>query len=131
MERVLSVRNRLYPFSVLARHAVLNRSQGDLSYVIFVKPGMHSPLDREVIAHSRPIPAATAFERRLDDRRLSFEARDGRYFDRETGSEWNILGEAVAGPLRGRRLSGIDAGTHFAFAWLAFNPQSEIVRTLP
>jgi len=131
MERVLSVRKRLYPFSVLAGHAVLNRSQGDLPYVIFVKPGMHSPLDREVIAHSRPIPAATAFERRIDGRTLTFELRDERYVDRESGSAWNILGEAVAGPLKGRRLPSIDAGIHFAFAWLAFNPQSEIVRTLP
>lgn len=131
MERVLSVKNRLYPLSLLERHSVLNRSLGPLAYVVFVKTGMLSPLDREVIAHSRPIPAATAFERRIDGRTLSFELRDGRYVDRETGSAWNILGEAVAGPLKGRRLSSIDAGVHFAFAWLAFNPDSEIVRELP
>jgi len=131
MERVLSVGSRLYPFSLLAGHAVLNRRLGDLAYVVFVKPGMHSPLDREVIVHGRPIPAATAFARRIDGKTLTFEARDGAYVDRETGSSWNILGEAVSGPLKGRRLPGIDAGVHFAFAWLAFNPQSEIVRELP
>jgi hypothetical protein len=135
MERVLSVSagggHRLYPLSVLQSHRVLNRTLGELPYVVFVKPGMMSPLDREVIAHSRAIPAATVFERRLDRRLLSFESRDGRYFDRETGSEWNILGEALAGPLKGRRLPAIDSGVHFAFAWLAFNPQSEIVQRLP
>jgi hypothetical protein len=135
MERVLSVsaggEHRLYPLSLLQAHRVLNRSLGHLAYVVFVKPGMHSPLDREVIAHSRPIPAATAFERRIEGKTLTFEARDGGYADRETGSTWNILGEAVSGPLKGRRLPSIDAGIHFAFAWLAFNPQSEIVRTLP
>jgi hypothetical protein len=131
MERVLSVKNRLYPLSLLEGHAVLNRSIGELPYVIFVKAGMHSPLDREVIAHSRPIPAATAFERRVDGKTLTFEARDARYVDRETGSQWNILGEALAGPLAGRRLPSIDSGVHFAFAWLAFNPHSEIVHRLP
>ncbi|MGH8691617.1 MAG: DUF3179 domain-containing (seleno)protein [Burkholderiales bacterium] len=52
-------------------------------------------------------------------------------FDVQTGSEWNVLGEAAAGPLKGKRLPAMDSGVHFAFAWLAFNPQSEIVRVLP
>ena len=34
--------------------------------------------------------------------------------------------EAVAGPLKGKRLPSLDSGVHFAFAWLAFNPDSEI-----
>lgn len=63
---------------------------------------------------------------------LEFEARDGRYFDRATRSAWNILGEAVAGKLKGKRLAALpDNGVHFAFAWLAFIPDSEIVRALP
>ncbi|MGQ0545112.1 MAG: DUF3179 domain-containing protein [Betaproteobacteria bacterium] len=135
MERVLSVsaggEHRLYPLSLLQGHRVLNRSLGNLGYVVFVKPGMRSPLDSGVIERGRPIPAATAFERRIDGKILTFEARDGAYADRETGSHWNILGEAVSGPLKGRRLPGIDSGVHFAFAWLAFNPRSEIVGALP
>jgi hypothetical protein len=34
----------------------------------------------------------------------------------------------VAGPLKGKRLLPVESGVHFAFAWLAFNPESEIVR---
>ncbi|TMK79458.1 MAG: DUF3179 domain-containing protein [Actinobacteria bacterium] len=79
----------------------------------------------------RPIAAATAFQRRLEGRVLEFELRDGRYIDAQTGSEWNLLGEALNGPLKGRRLAQLESGVHFAFAWLAFNPQSEIVRSLP
>ncbi len=30
-----------------------------------------------------------------------------------------------------RRLLAVESGVHFAFAWLAFNPHSEIVRGLP
>lgn len=56
--------------------------------------------------------------------------REGRRVDQQTGSEWNLMGEAIAGPLKGKRLPAIDSGVHFAFAWLAFNPDSEIVRKI-
>ena len=135
MERVLSVsagdRHRLYPLSVLEKHKVANRELGELPYVLFVKPGMASPLDAADMVDGRPIPSATAFDRRLDGRVLEFAERDGRVTDTASGSEWNMLGEAVAGPLAGRRLVSLEGGVHFAFAWLAFHPDSEIVRTLP
>lgn len=135
MERVLSVsagsKHRVYPLTLLEKHTVLNRELGAVPYVVFVKAGMASPLDRERIAEGRPIAAATAFDRRLDGRTLQFEWRAGRLLDTATGSEWNLLGEAVAGPLKGRRLAHLSSGVHFAFAWLAFHPDTEIVRALP
>jgi hypothetical protein len=135
MERVLSVsagsKHRLYPLTLLERHPVANLELAGIPYVVFAKSGMASPLDQARIEAGRPIPAATAFERRLEGRVLEFALRDGRYVDAATASEWNILGEAVAGPLKGKRLPPIDSGVHFAFAWLAFNPDSEIVRALP
>jgi hypothetical protein len=135
MERVLSVsaggKHRLHALSMLERHPVLNEEFAGLPYVVFAKGGMASPLDTDQVEAGRPIPAATAFERRIDARVLRFNLVKGKYIDAETGSEWNILGEAVAGPLKGKRLPSIDSGVHFAFAWLAFNPESEIVRSLP
>jgi hypothetical protein len=135
MERVLSVsaggRHRLYPLSALEKHPVVNREMGGVPYVVLARTGLASPLDQPEVAAGRTIAAATAFDRRLDDRTLEFALRDGRVVDTATASEWNILGEAVAGPLQGRRLAAIDSGVHFAFAWLAFNPDSEIVRALP
>jgi hypothetical protein len=135
MERVLSVsvgaHHRLYPLTLLEQRAVANRELAAVPYVVFVKQGMASPLDKERIAEGRQIAAATAFDRRLEGRLLVFEARDGKIFDAQTGSQWNVLGEAVAGPLKGKQLGAMASGVHFAFAWLAFNPQSEIVRALP
>jgi len=135
MARVLSVsadgRHRLYPLSVLEKHPVTNRELGDVPYVVLARNGMASPLDQAEMAAGRAIAAATAFDRRVDGRTLEFEMRDGRIVDTATASAWNILGEAVDGPLRGRRLAAMDSGVHFAFAWLAFNPDSEIVRALP
>ncbi len=134
MERVLSVsaggKHRLYPLSLLERHPVSNRELGGVPYVVFARTGMVSPLDADRIEAGRNIAAATAFDRRLDGRTLEFEFRDGHWADRGTGSRWNILGEAFAGPLKGKRLGGMASGVHFAFAWLAFNPDSEIVRSL-
>ena len=135
MERVLSVsvagKHRLYPLSILERHPVANQELGGVPYVVLAKPGMASPLDSERIEEGRPIAAAAAFDRRLDGAALEFAPRSGRTVDTRTGSEWNILGEAVSGPLKGRRLAPLVSGVHFAFAWLAFNPDSEIVRALP
>jgi Protein of unknown function (DUF3179) len=135
MERVLSItvnrKHRIYPFAVLEKTAVVNAEIGGVPYVVLVKTGMTSPLDRGSIAEGRTIPAATAFDRRLDGHVLEFRARDGKLYDVASGSEWNLFGEAVSGPLRGKRLSFIDTGVHFAFAWLAFNPESEIVSALP
>lgn len=135
MERVLSVsaggKHRLYPLSLLDHQPVANRELGGVPYVVFARKGMASPLDAERVEAGRSIAAATAFDRRLEGRLLEFEFRDGRWRDRATRSEWNLLGEAVSGPLKGKRLAAMPSGVHFAFAWLAFNPESEIVRALP
>lgn len=130
MERVLGVQQdgtvRVYPFTVLASARVVNDQVGSEPVAAFTAEGMLSALDAEVIRDSRRIPAAAAYSRRLDKRTLTFELRDGRIVDRETGSEWDLFGRAVAGGLKGRRLTPVDSGVHFAFAWLAFRPQSEI-----
>jgi hypothetical protein len=135
MERVLSVaaggKQRIYPFTLLDKASVINAELAGVPYVVFVKGGTASPLDTERIADGRAIPAATAFDRRLDGRVLEFGSRDGKTVDTATGSEWNLFGEAVSGPLRGKELVPVDSGVHFAFAWLAFNAASEIAGELP
>lgn len=73
--------------------------------------------------------AAMAYDRRLDGELLSFEARDGRFVDLETGSVWRVDGLAVEGPLAGSRLEPIaDAHVAFWFAWAEFHPETTIWR---
>jgi hypothetical protein len=48
--------------------------------------------------------------------------------DRETGSLWNIRGEAYAGPLKGETLEQVTSFTSFWFAWSVFYDGSEIWR---
>ncbi len=132
MERVLSVSlggvDRLYPFSLFPAHPLIHDTVSGTPVIVLSRHGTLSALDRESIAASRAIHSANAFDRRLDDRVLEFELRDGHIVDTASGSRWNILGQALEGPLVGRRLRALPGGVHFAFAWLAFNPDSEIYR---
>lgn len=132
MERVLGVirkgRSRIYPYSELKERGVINDEFAGLPLVIIHDRSVLSALDASTIASSRLIPAANGFDRRIDDRVLNFELSGDNVIDRETGTQWNGLGQAVAGPLKGKHLIGIDAGAHFAFAWLAFRPDSEIYK---
>jgi hypothetical protein len=133
MERVLGVENggktRVYPFAALADAPVINDEVGGEPIVVLSEEGLLSALDAEAIRDSRRIPAAAGYSRKLGSKVLQFERRHGRTVDRETGSEWDIFGRAVAGELKGARLRPADSGVHFAFAWLAFKPASEIYGT--
>lgn len=133
MELVLAVQQdqlqRVYPFSRLGSRRVIEEEWMGLPLVIFHQPGMLSPLDAARIRDSRSISSAVAFDRRVAGRTLHFETRADTITDRETGSRWSISGRATDGPLKGTQLTTLPGGVYFAFAWLAFNPDSEIYGT--
>ena len=130
MERVLNVSfgdtHKLYPFSAFRDEPIINDEVEGTPIVVFSRQGTLSVLDGSVIADSRQVPSATAYERRLDGRVMSFEVREGHIVDRESGTRWNLFGTGIQGSLEGRQLKPAGAGIHFAFAWLAFNPDSVI-----
>ena len=132
MERVLGVSvgdvDRLYPFSLFRERPLIHDDVAGTPVIVLSRFGTLSALDRGTIAESRTIDSANAFDRRLDGRTLTFALRDGAIVDTGTGSRWNLLGQATAGPLAGERLRPLPGGVHFAFAWLAFNPESQIYR---
>ena len=58
---------------------------------------------------------------------LTFRVEDGKIFDVETGSEWNLSGRVVDGLLGGASLEiHAEAMVSFWFAWSAFHPSTEI-----
>ena len=130
MERVLNISignvHKLYRFSTLENRPVINDVVSGTPVVVFARNGTLSPLDQGLISGSKTIPSANAYHRRIDNRTLTFELRDKQIVDQQTGSTWDLLGHAIAGPLTGNRLAAAPGGVHFAFAWLAFNPKSEI-----
>lgn len=130
MERVIHIstsdQERLYPFSSLKDAGILNDQLGEQAIVLFSADGLLSVLDQRSIGQSRAIQAVTAYKSKLDGKMLDFEIKDGEIIDQQTQSKWNITGQAVAGELKGQQLELVQSGIHFAFAWLAFNPDVEI-----
>ena len=131
MERVLNVSigdaHKIYPLGVLRDQPVVNDEVNGVPIVVFTRSqGTLSVLDDADIAASKRIPAATAWIRRAAGKVLTFTHRQDGFADQQTGSLWNVLGRAVSGPLEGTQLEAAPSGVHFAFAWLAFRPDSEI-----
>ncbi|MEX2466095.1 MAG: DUF3179 domain-containing protein [Gemmatimonadota bacterium] len=131
MERVAAVtlgdRSVAYPFSELDDRRVVNDEIEGEAVVVFWAPGTASALDRSEIAEGRDVGSSGVFRATLGDRRLTFEPGDGdRFNDRETGSTWDVTGQAVGGPLAGARLDPIPHGDYLWFAWAAFRPDTEV-----
>ncbi len=74
-----------------------------------------------------------AYDRRLESRTLEFVAAQGnRLKDCATGSLWNPeSGEAVSGPLAGKRLGRLPSRRVFWFVWARFHPEGEILQPSP
>ena len=94
--------------------------------VIFWAAGTASALDASSIAGGRDVGSANAYSRLVDGRELHFSVEDGGVVDQETGSEWNLLGQAVRGEMTGRQLEPLVAINHFWFSWAAFKPETRI-----
>jgi len=130
MERVLSFQSNnktmLFDLTSLKTRPVVNSEFEGTPFVIFAFEDMNSALDKSDISESRLIPSAAVYGSTVDGQQLNFEVNDGVVTDKETGSEWNIFGIAQKGKLAGQQLQQLDHGVHFAFAWLAFDPDAEI-----
>ena len=115
-----------FPFSILEKERVVSYTVGGQELVVFFKPGTRSALDGLLIGESDEIGATGVFDPQLDGRKLTFHPDGDNFFDNETGSRWNILGEATKGPLAGKRLTPIVHANHFWFSWGAFKPDTKI-----
>ncbi len=131
-ERVLAVTvngvDAAFPFSILEEEKVVHYTVGGKELVVFFKAGTNSALDQRSIRGSKDVGATGVFEPELGGRKLTFRAEGDGFVDEGTGSVWNILGEAVEGPLAGETLSPVVHANHFWFAWGAFKPDTEIFR---
>ena len=134
LERVMGLRvggvAAAYPFRRLRDTPVVNDAVGGVDVAVFYSPDTLSPFGGAdgATARQRAFRAgsATAHIAAIDGRRLSFALDGGRIVDEQTGSVWNALGGATAGPLAGATLEPLPHGNYFWFAWAAFNPDTEI-----
>ena len=132
-ERVLAVEVNgeaaAFAWRALSELVVIETAIGGEPVVAFWQPGAVSALDDAFIVGSRNVGAAGAFVPVLDGERLTFEERDGAIVDVGTGSTWNVLGQAVEGPLAGSQLEPVVSGSHFWFAWSVFKPETRVILT--
>lgn len=131
MERILSLSaddmpSLLIPTSKMEANPLLQLEFNNEPVVVVAISSAASALDKNSIAESRATPAAAAFSPKLDGKTLEFEVIDNVLFDKDTGSRWDAFGRSVHGPLKDKQLKQVDGGVHFAFAWLAFEPESTI-----
>lgn len=115
-----------YPFTELEQANVVNDDVGGEPVVVFWHSGTRSALDARSIAQARDVGAATVYERVVDGQTLTFEWMGETFRDIETGSEWSLLGEAVAGELLGETLTPVVHDNTLWFAWAAFRPDTRI-----
>jgi hypothetical protein len=96
-------------------------------------PVVNDQLDDEpiVIVYSDKAETAYAYYRRVEDRLLTFRhvADDSilEMTDQQTQSSWNaVTGEAIGGPLAGRKLRRAIGSQAFWFAWRSFFPRTRL-----
>jgi len=117
-----------YPYDLLSELNVINDVVGGNDVAVFWTEGTASALDTSHIPAGRDVGAAVAYARVLGGTALDFEFKDGKILDKQTGSEWNIFGLAIAGELKGRQLMPVVSINHFWFSWAAFKPETRIYR---
>ncbi len=104
-----------------------NGEVGGQPIVILWKSGQASALEENQVAEGRDVGSVGVFVPEADGRRLTFQTEAGQFVDQETGSTWNIAGQATEGPLAGSTLERIHHFDTFWFAWSSYRPETELV----
>lgn len=115
-----------FPFSILAKEGAVNYKVNGSDIAVFFKLGTNSALGHEIISFAEDIGSTAVYSATLNGQNLTFGAHGNGFTDAESGSTWNILGEAIEGPMIGKRLTKIVHGDHFWFVWGAFKPDTLI-----
>lgn len=131
MEKLVVVKGQdgylAIPFKILSKRGVWEGSLDGEPIVVLHSPEGLSPLDDSRMSQSRNGGTAGAFYAELAGRSAAFQRTKIGIEDVETGSLWSVGGLAIRGPRAGARLRPVVHGVYFAFAWLAFQPETRIV----
>lgn len=132
MEKVVAIEidsiSKAYPHTITRKKRVLHDRIGETEVVIFHADGASSALDKEKITESKNVGSTGVFIPEIEGQKLTFAYGNDEFIDQQTKSRWNVFGQAVEGKFKGKHLKQIGHGDYFAFAWLAFKPQTEIFR---
>lgn len=103
--------DKAYPLDRVLAQSPLHDRLGGVPLVLLVGPDGKS---------------VRAFEARLDSSQLELvrpvDGTSGEVMDVGTGSRWSFAGEAVSGPLKGRRLTPVYLLKDYWFDWVIYHP---------
>ena len=129
MARVVTVSDgkyhNAYPVELLEKLGVIHHQLGNQAVVIFHQDGVSSALDKTRIANGDDVGATGVFVPLVGKQELTFIKERG-FVDQQTGSHWNIVGQAILGPLKGKQLERLVHADQFWFSWGAFRPDTLI-----
>lgn len=130
MERVVNIEGengyKVYPFSAISKKGIINDNYDGKNIVIFYRKKTISVLDKSDIKESKLVGSATVFSSEINGKKLDFKKKKDHFIDIQTKSIWDITGHCIAGSYLNKQLTPIIHSNHFAFAWLAFYPESII-----
>ncbi|MFZ1561692.1 MAG: DUF3179 domain-containing protein [Saprospiraceae bacterium] len=132
MERVIDIqvegKRKIYPLTTIQKDEVINDRFEGKDIALFYASKTVSVLDKKEIAASKAVGSVTVFSPIIDNKLLTFIKKEDHFYDQQTQSKWTITGICVEGKHKGIQLTPIVYGNHFAFAWFAFHPDSEIYK---
>lgn len=114
------------PLVLLREQGVVSATIAGQELTVWWAPGTVSALDEGAIVDGDDIGATGVFVPVVDGNPLTFTSSGGDFIDDQTGSTWNLLGMAVAGPLVDRQLERVEHVDTFWFAWSAFRPDTAV-----
>lgn len=108
-------RAKAYPLEALAQQSPVVDSLGGVPVLLVVDADGKS---------------VRCFDRTMDGEALDLyrkaETESLRLVDAQTGSEWDFAGQALSGPLAGRKLLRIQTLKDFWFDWQLYHPETSI-----
>lgn len=102
-------------------------SVGEQPVVVFWKSGQATALESGEISGGRDVGSVGVFIPEAGGGALTFVAEGGLFRDEQTGSTWNVFGEAIDGSLAGTELIQIPHLDTFWFAWFSYNPGTVLI----
>jgi hypothetical protein len=119
--------DKAYPFGLISEKGAVNDVLGDTPIAVLWGGETADALDSSTVADGQAIGSGIAFDRTVGGQTLTLSTSGEDLFtDAETSSTWNLLGQAVDGPLAGEQMDTVSHRNEFWFAWASFFPDGDV-----